>query len=127
MNNRGQSLVTLIVIIPLILLVLYAVYEIGRMTLLRNELDGINYLATSYLLDNLEEQDAEAKTRNLILKNKDDIDNVVITINEDKVYITLREHLDAKTSLIQRMGVLSVKSAYAGYWENEKKIIERDK
>ncbi len=127
MNNKGQSLISFVLIIPILLLILYMVYEVGRMTLLRNKLDGINYLAVDYALDNFSQDDMENKVRALIQKNKDDIDNVVIAINDDKVYITLRDKLDRRTSLFRKIQIFSVKSSYVGYMENEKKIIERDK
>ena len=127
MNNKGQSLISFILIIPILLLIIYMVYEIGRMTLLRSKLDGINYLAVSYILDNYSDFDVQDKARQLILKNKEDIDNIVITIDGDKVYITLRDRLGDSTSLFKKIKVFSVKSSYVGYVENEKKIIERDK
>lgn len=127
MNNRGQSLISFVLLIPILLLILYMVYEIGRMALLRNSLDGINYLAVDYALDNIDTDHIQDKVETLILKNKDDIDNIIVTIDDDKVYITLRDRLNSKTTLFKNSKVFSVKSSYVGYMENEKKIIERDK
>ena len=43
-NNRGQSLVMFVLVIPILLMILILVLDIGRMYLERRELDNINYI-----------------------------------------------------------------------------------
>ena len=69
MNNKGQSLVTFMLLIPIFLLVLYMVYEIGRMASLKNQLDSINYLAVSYAVNHMDEEGIQDRVRDLINKN----------------------------------------------------------
>lgn len=125
MNNKGQSLVTFMLLIPIFLLVLYMVYEIGRMASLKNQLDSINYLAVSYAVNHMDEEGIQDRVRDLINKNKSDIDNIQIDILDNKIYVTLRDKLDKQ--IFSRMGIFSVKSTYVGYIQDEEKIIERDK
>ena len=124
MNNRGQSLVLFVLLIPLVLMILYAVYEIGRMTLLKHELDNINTIALDYGIDKINDENIDIEIKELIEKNKNDIDKIDIKILDDKMYITLEDSLSKKTSLFKN--VFIVKSSYVGYMNNDKKIIERD-
>lgn len=124
MNNRGQSLVLFVLLIPLVLMILYAVYEIGRMTLLKHELDNINTIALDYGIDKINDENIDIEIKELIEKNKNDIDKIDIKILDDKMYITLEDSLSKKTSLFKN--VFIVKSSYVGYMDNDKKKIERD-
>ena len=87
MNNKGQSLVTFVLLIPLILLVLFMVYDIGSMVLLKIELN-----------------------------------NVEISVVDNKLNIILEDTLDNKISLIRKFKI-KIKSSYVGYMEDGKKKI----
>ena len=125
MNNKGQSLVLFVLLIPLVFLLLFMVYEIGRMTLLRHELDNINMIATDYGITKMNDDNAIDKVKELIVKNNSEIDNISINIEDNKIYITLEDKLDMNVSLFKNVFV--VKSAYVGYMENDKKVIKKDK
>ena len=127
MNNRGQSLISFVLIIPIILMILFMVYDIGNMVLLREKLDNINYIAIDYGLDKIEDLDLNAKLNELIKKNKDDIEVVNISISEGKIRITLEDRLNNKFSLISKFKTFTIKSSYIGYMENDKKVIRKDK
>ena len=51
-NNKGQSLVLFIVIIPIILLVFVLVYDIGTAIYEKNRLSNTSYMVIDYALDN---------------------------------------------------------------------------
>ncbi len=125
MNNRGQSLVLFVLLIPLVFLVFFMVYEIGRMTLLRHELDNINYLAVDYGVSKLTEEGIAEKVRELILKNNSEIDNVIVVVEDNRISVTLEDKLNDVGSLFEN--VFIVKSTYVGYTEEDKKIIKKDK
>ena len=122
MNNKGQSLVTFILLIPIIFLILFMVYDIGSMVLFKIELDNINYLVTDYGVDKLTNPDIENKLEEMIVKNKSSIDNVDITIKDNKLSIVLEDTLDNKISLIRKFKV-KIKSSYVGYMEEDKKKV----
>lgn len=123
MNNKGQSLVLFVLLIPLILLILFMVYNIGQMTLLRHELDNINVIAINFAIDKIDDEFVINNTRELILKNKDDIDNIEINIDNNKIYISLEDNVSQNISLFKN--IFLVKSSYVGYVDNDKRIIER--
>lgn len=121
MNNKGQSLVSFILLIPIILLILFMVYDIGNMVLLKIELNNINYLVIDYGLDKIDDSDIDNKLKEMINKNKSDIDNIEINIASDKINITLEDKLNSNISLIKN--VVKIKSSYVGSIENGKKKI----
>lgn len=122
MNNRGQSLVTFVLLIPIIVLILFMVYDIGSMVLLKIELNNINYLTVDYGADKIDEINIQDKLRDMINKNKSNIDNVDIRVKDNKLYITLEDSIDNKISLIKTLKI-KIKSSYVGYMEDEKKKI----
>lgn len=124
MNNKGQSLVTFVLVIPIIFLIFMMIYDIGNMVLLKNELDNINNIALDYGLDNINEENIKDKIETLIIKNKNDINSISINIEDNKIYITLEDSVNTKISF---GNIFNVKSSYVGYIDNDKKIIERNK
>ena len=127
MNNKGQSLISFVLIVPIILLILFMVYDIGNMVLLKGQLDNINYLVIDYGLDNLDDVDLNNKLTEMINKNKDDIDKIEININDGEIKILLEDKIENKLSLINKFDVLDIKSNYVGYIQDNKKIIRKDK
>ena len=122
MNNKGQSLVTFVLLIPIIILILFMVYDIGSMVLLKIELNNINYLTMDYGVDKIDEINIQDKLRDMINKNKSDIDNIDISVKENKLYITLEDTLDNKISLIRKFKI-KITSSYIGYMEEDNKKI----
>ncbi len=127
MNNKGQSLVTFVLILPILFLILFMVYEIGRMSLIKNQLDGINYIVMDYGIDKIEDSDVKEQLEELIKKNKDDIDNIIIDINDNKLYITLSSRYSNNITLFKKNNLLRVRSSYVGYLDGDKKIIKENK
>lgn len=122
-NNKGQSLVMFILIIPLILLILGMVIDIGRMILNKTELDNINKLVLDYGLDKIDDN-PEEMINELIVKNDKNIEIKRIDISEGKIY--LETYKKAEFILFKDSDIIKVKSAYVGYIKDDKKIIERN-
>ena len=127
MNNKGQSLISFVLIVPIILLILFMVYDIGNMVLLKEQLDNINYLVIDYGLDISDDADLNNKLLEMVNKNKSDIDKVKVSIIDGKIEISLEDKIDNKLSLINKFDVLNVKSTYIGYVDGDKRIIRKDK
>ena len=122
MNNKGQSLVAFVLIIPVAFLIFIMVYDVGRMVLLKKELNNINDIAINYGLDNIDDNDIIIKIEKLIYKNRKEINNVNVYFKEDKLYIIIEDSIDTKISFGD---VFMVKTSYVGYIDGTNKIIER--
>ena len=73
LNNKGQSLVMFVLIIPILLIVLIVVLDVGRMYLERRELDNINYIALDYGIPKINEENINEKIVEIIKKNDKEI------------------------------------------------------
>ena len=124
-NNKGQSLVMFVLILPIILMILVIVVDIGKMILLRSSLNNINYIAMDYGLDNLDRENIVDDIEEVIYKNKSDIDSVSVLIDDGKIQIALKDNVDLL--ILKDRQLFYVKSTYVGYISNNKKIIERVK
>ena len=125
MNNKGQSLVLFVILIPILFMILFMVYEVGRMALLKHELNDINYLVIDCVLDKTINENNTDDIKELINKNKSDIDNIEVKIEDEKIYVTLEDSINTKVSLIKSSQIFKVKSSYVGYMKEDKKAIER--
>ena len=61
LNNKGQSLVMFILILPIILLLIVLVVDIGSIMVKKQELDNVNQLTIEYGLDHISNQEIESK------------------------------------------------------------------
>lgn len=125
MNNKGQSLVLFVVILPVVLMILVLVYDIGKMSLEKNEINNINYMVIDSILDDEDITDDEIKE--ILIKNKKDIDKIEISRDGDRKRITLIVQGDSILPIINNLKIYRIKSSYVGYVDNGKHVIERDK
>ena len=140
-NNRGQSLVLFILVLPLLLFILILIVDVGRAMLLKNELDSINMIVLDYGLDemcdidnksnvdgnllNNNVDDIKNRIKNIIMLNKDDIDTIKIDIVDNKIYVLLEDNVKGLFSKLIDISIFNVKSSYVGYIDNNDKRIER--
>lgn len=124
MNNKGQSLVTFILVLPIMLLIFLGLYDIGNMVILKNELRNISYIVLDYGIDNIDSDNVIIDMNALVIKNKSDIDDVSIVKDADgKLHIVLYDSVNTKISF---SNIFKIKVAYVGYMNEDKKVIERD-
>ena len=126
MNNKGQSLVLFVLLIPLVFLILLMVYDIGSMVLLKDELNDINYMAVDYGIDYMDDENIDVMLSDLIIKNKHDV-TISINVLDDKLYVDISGSINNKLSLFNKTDIFLVKSSYVGYIEEGKKIIKKNK
>lgn len=127
LNNKGQSLVMFVMILPILLMIIMMVIDIGKMVQRREELDSVNYILVDYGLDNIEINNLEDKLKEILDKNDKSIDIVKINIDKEslEVEVILRDEVDLL--ILKDNKLFRVKSDYVGSVVDNKKIIERNK
>ena len=125
LNNKGQSLVLFIVMLPILLLILVLVIDIGRVIVLKQELDNINKIVLDYGLDNLDMDNLDNKIVELVKLNNNKINDINIDLEEDKLYVELNTDTDGILLGLVDISILDIKSSYVGYIKDNKKIFER--
>ena len=123
-NNKGQSLVMFVLIIPIFLLILTLVYDVGNAIYEKDRLSNTNYLTIEYGLNNIDTV-TEYDLKNLIEQNTSNLKYIYVTIEENQIEIKMEK--DAK-SIIGKMfnfNLVKIISHYKGKIINNQKEIER--
>lgn len=123
-NNKGQSLVMFVLIIPIFLLILTLVYDVGNAIYEKDRLSNTNYLTIEYGLNNIDTV-TENDLKNLIEQNTSNLKYIYVTIEENQIEIKMEK--DAK-SIIGKMfnfNLVKIVSHYKGKIINNQKEIER--
>ena len=123
-NNKGQSLVMFVLIIPIFLLILTLVYDVGNAIYDKDRLSNTNYLTIEYGLNNIDTV-TENDLKNLIEQNTSNLKYIYVTIEENQIEIKMEK--DAK-SIIGKMfnfNLVKIISHYKGKIINNQKEIER--
>jgi len=123
-NNKGQSLVLFIIVLPILLLILLLVIDIGRVIVLKQELNNISELVLDYGLDNLSKENIDKELIELVKLNNDEIDKINIYIDNNKINVELNEKSEGILSSFVKISIFNVKSVYVGYFDGEGKRIE---
>lgn len=123
LNNKGQSLVMFILILPVIILVLVLVVDVGNAIYIKNKLDNVNYLVMDYALDNKNSSNLSEEVITLVNKNMDGISFINIDNESDYIYISITKKISGIIS--DKVIVSEAISKYKGYIKEDKKIIER--
>ena len=125
LNNKGQSLVLFVVVLPILLLVLVLVIDIGRAICLKQELNNVNKLVLDYGLDNLDNENIVNELTKLVNLNNDEVDEIDIQIDNNKLYIKLNSDFDMMLSGLIDISIFDINSYYVGYMEDNEKRIEK--
>ena len=60
LNNKGQSLVLFVVLLPILLFVIVLVVDVGSIMTSKQDLNNINYMMVDYGLDNMGKENIES-------------------------------------------------------------------
>lgn len=123
LDNKGQSLVMFVLIIPILLLVMILVIDVGNVIMNKQELDNVNYLTIEYGLEHLSEFDLENKLANMIVANNLKLNAIDVNVENNRINIILKKSVNG--IIAKKFEIFYIESKYVGYIENEKKKIER--
>lgn len=121
LNNKGQSLVLFVLLMPILLMIIVLVYAGGNSLYEKERLNNVNYMVIDYGLDNIEEI-KESDLIDLAMKNVNDIKHIEIVINGNEITSTIEKE---NNSIIKKFMGFEVVSKYQGKLVNNKKEIER--
>ena len=124
LNNKGQSLVMFIIVIPIFLLIVTLVYDIGTAIYEKNRLLNINYMVIDYGLDNIDNV-SEGELTNLIQKNIRNLNSVSVLIENNEIEIILSKDIKGIVGKMFGFELITANSQYKGTIINGVKKIER--
>lgn len=121
-NNKGQSLVLFVLIIPILLGIMALTIDVGTLISKKNSLDNITEFVLEYSLDQDEITTSEITT----LMNYNTKENISkVTIEDKVIYISSKTYIKGIFSKILGFQEFEIKSEYKGYLVEETKNIEK--
>lgn len=123
-NNKGQSLVMLVLIIPIFLLILTLVYDVGNAIYEKDRLSNTNYLTIEYGLNNIDTV-TENDLKNLIEQNTSNLKYIYVTIEENQIEIKMEKDSKSIIGKMFNFNLVKIISHYEGKIINNQKEIER--
>ena len=114
LNNRGQSLVMFILIIPILLGIMAMVMDIGNVIYNKQDIDNINKIVISYGLTNMDDVNIVREMENLALLNNSDM-QFVVEINQGQIIVVSTYYVKGVFSKIFATDGYLVRSKYSGY------------
>lgn len=127
LNNKGQTLVMFIVIIPILISIMVLVIDLGSAFAKKQELNNVNKLVIEYGLDNLDQENLESDLTSYITMNAKDLSNVKVTVENNTINVTTKAYIDGIISKALNIDGFEIVSEYHGYLSGEEKRIERVK
>lgn len=127
LNNKGQTLVMFIVIIPILISIIVLVIDLGSAFTKKQELNNVNKLVIEYGLDNLDQENLESDLTSYITMNAKDLSNVKVTVENNTINVTTKAYIDGIISKALNIDGFEIVSTYQGYLSGEEKRIERVK
>lgn len=126
LNNKGQSLVMFILIIPILLLVMVMVIDIGNVMYYKRSVDNINKIVIDYGLDNIDSDTVVKDMIELGSANNEDIE-FNVRFYDMEFYVSSTYYVEGIFSNIMNIEGYSVVSQYKGYIDDSKNIIKKIK
>lgn len=121
MNNKGQTLVLFVLILPIIIFIMLLVIDVSNMFITKQELNNINKIVLNYGLDIIEEENIDRKLEELINKNIS-VNEHTIRIDNGIIEVEIKKNIQG---IVTKKKIYEVKSTYKGYVEEDKKVISR--
>lgn len=127
LNNKGQTLVMFIVIIPILISIMVLVIDLGSAFAKKQELNNVNKLVIEYGLDNLDQENLESDLTSYITMNAKDLSNVKVIVENNTINVTTKAYIDGIISKALNIDGFEIVSTYQGYLSASEKRIERVK
>lgn len=127
LNNKGQTLVAFIILLPVLIMVFALIIDLGLLSIEKRKIDNEIKSTITYGLKNIESDNLDLKLRKLILKNIDNINNEDIKIRIENNYIKISLSVERK-SIFKIIGKEKndINSSYIGIVDNNKIKIEKE-
>ncbi len=129
MNNRGQTLVMFILMLPLLLIILCLVVDIGMLSLEKKRLENTLKNVIYYELNNQETDSNIIKNRltNTLSKNINNIKIKKVEITDNKVItVSISKEYKGIFTKILKSNLFDITLTYKGYMNGEKVTIKKE-
>ena len=125
LNNKGQSLILFVLMLPVLLFVMILVIDMGNLMVEKQKLNNINYIMIDYGLSNITKEDLEEYIYNYLKLNDEKIDKIKVSKTDNDITINLGKKESSMLGHILNLKEVEIISSYKGSIIDDKKVIER--
>lgn len=126
MNNKGQVLVIFVLLIPIFLFIFAIVIDVGMLYVEDKHAESSIKETIKYGLENIESVDLEESMNNLITKNINNVIEANIKIENDYIYITVRNKYNGIFKSLITKNIYELSNSYYGYIEDNNFVINKE-
>ena len=120
MNNKGQTLVIFVIILPILLIIFTLIIDLGFLYLEKKNISNNVIDSLEYYLDNINDKDIEFKVKKILTENIKDIENITINNTSDYIEISVLKVRKSLYSIITSSTDINI--SYKGNKDNKKII-----
>lgn len=113
LNNKGQSLVMFVLLIPIMCLVMILVIDIGNLYCEKKEVDSIGYLVCDYGLSNYSDDNVLNDMIKLASLNSNKLSEISVNIEDNNVDVIIGEDVKGMLGKLFDFNFLSVSAHYS--------------
>lgn len=122
MNNKGQTLVAFIILIPLLFMIMGLIIDVSYASYEKRKIvNNLKYTIRTSLEKNLNEEDIKS----LLYKNIDNIEDSKIVYEDGVLSIYISTSVDGVFKNLFNNSIKEIKVTYKGYLKGESIVIER--
>ncbi len=125
LNNKGQSLILFVLMLPVLLFVMILVIDMGNLMVEKQKLNNINYIMIDYGLSNITKEDLEEYIYNYLKLNDEKIDKIKVSKTDNDITINLGKKESSMLGHILNLKEVEIISSYKGSIIDDKRVIER--
>lgn len=126
MNNKGQSLVAFIVLLPILFMLAGIIIDVSSSYIKKKEVISVVKNSIEYRYkSNLDNYKTEQGMFKILSSNIDNIESYTITLNEDDTHVYVEVKEDGVFSNLFKNPANNIEVKYKGYMKDGKVIIER--
>lgn len=126
MNNKGQSLVLFILMIPILVGIMALVIDVGKVYSYKEKQENILEFMIEYGLDDVKDEDRKEKMGALLAFNLE-ADTYQVRIENDEIYIMTKGQVKGIFSSMLGFLKFDVETEFHGFYQDGKRIVEKVK
>lgn len=119
MNNKGQTLVAFLLVLPFLCLFCGFLFDIGVLQTEKRRMDNVVKDTIQYALNHQEEENVRTNVEVLLNQNLDDIETKETLFDTNKVEILVSKKQKSFYSILMGRKIYTIQSHYVGYFINE--------
>lgn len=124
LNNKGQSLVMFVLIIPIFLLIITLIYAVANAIYEKDRLSNTIWIAIDYGLDNINDITKE-ELNDMIISNVDGLNYIDVIVNDNEIVVKASKKVKGIIGKMFHFELTTINCNYKGKLIDDKKEIER--